>query len=230
MGHNLLLLFLVAPLLFQYSQSATMVVDGVSELKSTHLLIGDSVIFQHKYRHYSLYIFKSQEAFTLCNFTQATLLRDPKSTTSYTWHSSRPGFFYFSFQNGSNEECLQGHKFAFKVSQNPPDGGLPPPPGTHPASGAIAISSPAQPSSREGPPPSPAPALSITTAISPMGPPYNIPIITSNPAVPLPTGEVDTATIRPLPTSGHCHSQQVVEFSAALRALSCVNLLLLAVV
>lgn len=30
-----------------------------------------------------------------------------------------------------------------------------------------------------------------------------IPFINSNPAVPLPTGEVDSATIRPLPASGH---------------------------
>ena len=38
-----------------------------------------------------------------------------------------------------------------------------------------------------------------------------IPFINSNPAVPLPTGEIDSATIRPLPTSGH--HQPVYSFS-----------------
>lgn len=37
-----------------------------------------------------------------------------------------------------------------------------------------------------------------------------IPFISSNPAVPLPTGEVDSATIRPLPTSDH---QKVVSLT-----------------
>uniref|UniRef100_A0A2P2QB72 Uncharacterized protein n=1 Tax=Rhizophora mucronata TaxID=61149 RepID=A0A2P2QB72_RHIMU len=33
-----------------------------------------------------------------------------------------------------------------------------------------------------------------------------MPFINSNPAVPLPTGETDSATVRPLPTSGQ-HQQ-----------------------
>ncbi|GFY96470.1 cupredoxin superfamily protein [Actinidia rufa] len=52
-----------------------------------------------------------------------------------------------------------------------------------------------------------------------------IPFINSNPAVPLPTGEVDSATIRPLPTSGH--RGQVVGLFAVQMALCFVVLLLL---
>lgn len=55
-----------------------------------------------------------------------------------------------------------------------------------------------------GPAPSPSAASSPLTAVPLV--PYKgegMPFINSNPAVPLPTGEVDSATIRPLPTSGH---------------------------
>jgi hypothetical protein len=41
-----------------------------------------------------------------------------------------------------------------------------------------------------------------------------MPFINSNPAVPLPTGEVDSATIRPLPTSGQ--GGQACKFLVAL--------------
>ncbi|KAK4429521.1 hypothetical protein Salat_1252700 [Sesamum alatum] len=240
-----LLMFLfsvVALLLFQFSQSATVVVvDGVSEWKNPQLQVGDSVLFQHKY-HYNLYIFKNQKAFTLCNFTQATLLTNPNST-SYTWHTSRPGFFYFSFNNGSNKACLEGQKLAVKVSSlsSPPPQSqasspelppqMPAPPPT--SGGGIVASSPAFPwpfQPREGgSSPSPAPSLSAAAA-SPDGPDKDgIPFINSNPTVPLPTGEVDSATIRPLPTSGYRHSQQMqmVGFSGVERALYCAILLIL---
>lgn len=51
--------------------------------------------------------------------------------------------------------------------------------------------------------PAPGPGLSDREGIP-------IPFISSNPAVPLPTGEVDSATIRPLPTSDH---QKVVSLT-----------------
>lgn len=40
-----------------------------------------------------------------------------------------------------------------------------------------------------------------------------IPFINSNPAVPLPTGEVDSATIRPFPTSAHGGRQVYMHFA-----------------
>ncbi|GFP86908.1 g-box-binding factor 4 [Phtheirospermum japonicum] len=214
--------------------SATFVVDGVIEWKNPQVQIGDSVIFQHKY-HYSLYIFQNKNAFNLCNFTQSTLLTKPNST-SYTWHTSRPGFFYFSFNNGSNGACLQGQKLSVEVSAAAPpinQAAAPPvaaeaPP---PSSGGTVASSPAFPwpfRPRESASPGPAPGSSLTAA-GPMAPEKEgVPFINSSPAVPLPTGEVDSATFRPSPTSsGHQLSKQVVGFYGDERGLSCVMLLLI---
>lgn len=41
-----------------------------------------------------------------------------------------------------------------------------------------------------------------------------IPFINSNPAVPLPTGEVDSATIRPFPTSAHGGRQVYMHYAS----------------
>ncbi|KAI3460474.1 hypothetical protein Pfo_017137 [Paulownia fortunei] len=231
---SIFLFSLVTLLPFLLSESTTVVVDGVSEWKNPQVQMGDSVIFQHIF-HYNLYIFQNQKAFSLCNFTRATLLTQPNST-SYTWHTSRPGFFYFSFNNGSNKACLEGQKLAVKVSSPPPQDHATSPElspqvaAPPPFSGGVVASSPTFPwpfQPREIASPSPAPSLSLP-ATSPMAPDRDgIPFINSNPAVPLPTGEVDSATIRPLPASGHQHSKQVVGFSAVQIALSCTTLLLL---
>ncbi|CAK9134697.1 unnamed protein product [Ilex paraguariensis] len=220
-------------LLFQFSHSATLVVDGVSAWRNPIVQVGDSVIFQHKY-HYNLYIFQHKNTFNLCNFTQATLLSKPNST-SFTWNPSRPGFFYFSFYNGSAKPCQEGHKFSVKVSlSSPPENSaaspeLPPMAAPPVSSGGSVSSSPAYPwpfRSRELTSPSPAPSA-ILPAMSPMVPDKgdSIPFIDSNPAVPLPTGEVDSTTIRPLPTSGH--EEQVVGLVTVHRALCCVVFLAL---
>ncbi|XP_060171284.1 uncharacterized protein LOC132602455 [Lycium barbarum] len=190
--------FILESIVFQVSQSATLVVDGVSEWRNSTVQIGDAIIFQHKYQ-YNLYIFQNQNAFTLCNFTEATLLTKSKS---YTWHPSRPGFFYFSFNNGTNTSCLHGRKLAIKVKEqfsSPEISPVAAPPlisGN--ASSSPAYTWPLQP--RE----------TISPANSPMVG-YDIPFINSNPAVPLPTGEVDSATVHHFPTSGH-HDIQVLSF------------------
>ncbi|XP_052189163.1 uclacyanin-3 [Diospyros lotus] len=215
-----LFLFSLLSLPFQISDSATVLVDGVSEWGNPIVHIGDSIIFKHKY-DYKLYIFQNKEAFNLCNFTQATLLTKPNST-SFTWHPSRPGFFYFSFNNGSLKECHDGHKLAIEVTSAPPESpATSPDPAQGPSSGGVVSSSPAypwpfQPHGSESPSPSPS---AVLPAASPSLPDKGggIPFINSNPAVPLPTGEVDSATIRPLPTSGH--GRQVVGFSALQMAL-----------
>ncbi|KAL3840109.1 hypothetical protein ACJIZ3_024700 [Penstemon smallii] len=238
MGSSSMLMFIFSFNLFllQLSESAVVVVDGVSEWRNPQVQIGDSVIFQHK-DNYILYIFQNKNAFILCNFTQATVLTKPNST-SYTWHTSRPGLFYFSFNNGSNKACLDGQKLAVKVTLPPPQNHaispeLPPPMEAPPrSSGGTVASSPAFPwpfQPRESASPSPAPGLAFT-AMGPAGPDKEgIPFINSNPAVPLPTGEVDSATIRPVPTSGssHGYSQQVVMFSAVQIALSSVVFLVM---
>jgi hypothetical protein len=50
-----------------------------------------------------------------------------------------------------------------------------------------------------------------------------IPFINSNPAVPLPTGEIDSATIRPLPTSGHHKLVYTVHLSFYVYLLPCFD-------
>ncbi|XP_054786302.1 early nodulin-like protein 3 [Prosopis cineraria] len=200
-------LLLLLHLFFQFCYCATILVDGASEWKNPTVHIGDSIIFKHK-QHYNLYIFKNQKAFDLCNFTQATLLTKSHAT-SYTWHPSRPGPFYFTFNDGSFKACQASLKLAIKVSPAmPPELSPTGAPSLAPAPGGSVSSSPAFPwpfRPRQADSPGPAPAAS-STATFPLVPNKgggsNMPFINSNPAVPLPTGEVDSATIRPLPTSG----------------------------
>lgn len=226
----------------QLSQcSSTILVDGVSEWNDPSVHVGDSVIFKHKY-HYELYIFQSERAFNLCNFTQATLLTKPNST--YTWHPSRPGYFYFSFNNGSVKTCQLGlgsEKLAIKVSpalapnknshispQHPPTASPP-----EPASGGGVVSaSPAYPwpfGPKEAASPTPEPAARSPGIMPSLVPDKGggIPFINSNPAVPLPTGEVDSATIRPLPISAHGGRQAMVGRFAAHMVVFCMALLML---
>ncbi|XP_040995859.1 uclacyanin-3 [Juglans microcarpa x Juglans regia] len=229
-------IFLVCSLL-QPSHSIKILVDGVSKWKNPTVHIGDSIIFKHKY-HYNLYIFQNRRAFNVCNFTQATLLNKSNST-SYTWQPSRPGFFYFTFNNGSFKACQASEKLAIKVSTPPPESSIMPPEvpplsAPAPSSGGVVSSSPLSPTfpwpfqPHQAATPTPAP-----TASSPLNVPSTVPdkgggmpFINSNPAVPLPTGEVDSATIRPLPTSGHGGKVMVGLFAVQM-ALSCVVFLML---
>ncbi|XP_050269384.1 early nodulin-55-2 [Quercus robur] len=224
---SMLIIFFLSlfALILQPSHSTTILVDGVSEWKNPAVHIGDSIIF--KRNHYNLYIFKNQRAFNLCNFTQATLLSKLNST-SYTWHPSRPGFFYFTFNNGTLKTCEASEKYAVKVTQSSTNLGPSPAPAPAPSSGRVVSSSPAfswpfHP--RQADSPSPAPSGSSSSIVPDKG--GGIPFINSNPAVPLPTGEVDSATIRPIPTSAHEGRQVMVGPFAVEMALLCVALLML---
>nr|AFK48940.1 unknown [Lotus japonicus] len=229
--------------LFKLSHSTTIVVDGFSEWKNPTVHIGDSIIFKHKQNH-SLYIFKNQNAFNICNLTQATFLTNP-TTTSYTWHPSRTGFFYFTFNNGSLKTCQNSQKLAIKVSSAaaaPPQGSEVTPEPTPvvttpaPSSGRDVPSSPSFPwpfrPHQAAASPGPAPAASSPAETVPLVPgkggstSTSMPFINSNPAVPLPTGEVDSATIRPLPTSGHQGQVMIGSFGFHI-AVSTMALLLL---
>ncbi|KAJ9567842.1 hypothetical protein OSB04_003808 [Centaurea solstitialis] len=213
-------------LLQQFTHSATLVVDGVSQWKNPTVQVGDSIIFRHKHS-YNLYIFKNRRAFNLCNFTEATLLTP--STPTFTWHPSRLGSFYFAFKNGSAKACDDGQKLAIQVSETstgspplpqppvvaPTSGGhgivssTPPPSGGDGGGGDIVSSSPSYPwpnRPQELTSPSPSPM----NAIFPRKGATSSPFINSNPAVPLPTGEVDSATIRPSPTSNNNRLHQVI--------------------
>ncbi|KAK4280221.1 hypothetical protein QN277_011869 [Acacia crassicarpa] len=203
-----LLPILLLPLFFQCCFCATILVDGASEWKNPTVHIGDSIIFKHR-QHYNLYIFKNQKAFDLCNFTQATLLTKSHAS-SYTWHPSRPGSFYFTFNDGSFKACQASPKLDIKVSPAvPPELSPKGSPTQAPASGGEPVSSspafpwPFRPRQADSPGPAPVGSSTATFPLVPTkGGGNGMPFINSNPAVPLPTGEVDSATIRPLPTSG----------------------------
>ncbi|XP_068661865.1 early nodulin-like protein 18 isoform X3 [Aristolochia californica] len=212
--------------------SKTVVVDGLAEWTNPTVHVGDSLIFKHK-GPYNLHIFRNKRAFDLCNFSQSTLLNsDSANSDSFTWHPSRPGYYYFSYNNGTSAgACQQGEKVAARVLRKPPEEEINPslspspseaPP---PSAGGIFRSSPALPWRKLAPPAS-APAVSPVAA--PVARPDSgggIPFITSNPAVPLPTGETDAATIRPLPTSGAVehHAQVLKSFQAYLGILLLVS-------
>ncbi|KAG4910620.1 hypothetical protein JHK82_056640 [Glycine max] len=229
MHFPILFLFLL-PSLFKLSHSTTILVDGSSEWKSPTVSIGDSIIFKHK-QHYNLYIFKNEKAFKLCNITQATLLSNP-----YTWHPSRPGFFYFTFHNGSLKACQDSQKLAIEVASSAMAPEHSPVATPAPSSGGEVPSSPSFPwpfrPGQEASSPGPAPQAQAQAG-SPVTIPLvpdkggGMPFINSNPAVPLPTGEVDSATIRPLPiTSGHQEQVMIGSFGLHI-ALHTMALLLL---
>ncbi|XP_020236314.1 uncharacterized protein LOC109815906 [Cajanus cajan] len=217
--------FTLLPLLFLFHSShcTTILVDGSSEWKNPTVHIGDSIIFKHK-QHYNIYIFKNQKAFDLCNFTQATLLTNP-NTASYTWHPSRHGFFYFSFNDGSFKAC-QGtsQKLAIKVTSlvaaTPHASAMPPELSAAPFSGQVPSSSPFYPLQAGSPSPS------VTDPLAPYKS-GSLPFITSNPAVPLPTDEVDSAAIHPLPTSSAHQGQVMIGSFGLLIGVLTITLLLL---
>ncbi|XP_039015667.1 uncharacterized protein LOC120146069 [Hibiscus syriacus] len=202
------------------SQSATIMVDGVSHWENPTVHVGDSLIFKHKYE-YKLYIFQNKNAFNLCNFTQASLLTKHNST-SYEWHPSRPGIFYFTFNNGSLKTCRGSQRLSIKVHPATISPELPAEGAPAPTSGGTVVSSlshaypwPFRPRQAVSPAPSAASPVAVPSLVPDKGGDESVPFISSNPAVPLPTGEVDSTTIRPLPTSG----QAVVGILTAPMAL-----------
>ncbi|RAL46972.1 hypothetical protein DM860_017013 [Cuscuta australis] len=200
---SLLLCFVLVSKLSQ-SVSVVVVFNGVSERKnSTVLLVGDTIIF----RHHNVFLFKNQRAFNACNFTLAALLPKSNSKNYTAWHAVRKGFFHFSFSDGSNNTaCLKGQKLAIEVTPSPPGRPAPSPGGSPPFLAGVGIA-PSSPWAR-GKAGSPASApVGAAKNDGPVMVPEEgggqTPFIKSNPAVPLPTGEVDSATICTLPTSGH---------------------------
>ncbi|XP_042493255.1 uncharacterized protein LOC122072889 [Macadamia integrifolia] len=213
---SLLVIFLIVLSLLQPLNSKTIVVDEAAARTNPSVHIGDSLSFKYE-NGYNLYIFQDRKAFSLCNFTQATLLSKPNST-SFMWNPSRSGFFYFSynFNNGSHKACKEGEKLAIKVTPPPatdkwalsPE--LSPEAAPTPVSGGIVPSTPAfrwpfRRHQHQGSSPSPAPSAipqpKIPSIVPDTGGGY--PFINSNPAMPLPTGQPESTTGHPLPTSGH---------------------------
>ncbi|KAG9444277.1 hypothetical protein H6P81_015617 [Aristolochia fimbriata] len=193
----------------------------MTEWKNPTVHVGDTLIFKHKKGPYNhLHIFRNKRAFDLCNFSQSVLLNDDGANSdSFTWHPWKPGYFYFSYNNGTSAgACREGEKVTVRVTRRQPEADTSPSPSPSseeappPSAGGSFRSSPALPwrklvPSANAPGASPPAAAPVARPDSGGG----IPFITSNPAVPLPTGETDAATIRPLPTSGAVrHHSQVL--------------------
>ncbi|XP_010537271.1 PREDICTED: uncharacterized protein LOC104812035 isoform X2 [Tarenaya hassleriana] len=197
------LLFFVFSLFPRPSLSSTFLVDGVSVWKNPTAHVGDSVVFRNKFG-YGLYIFRSKDAFSVCNFSRATILTNPNST-SFTWHPSRPGFYYFTFANTTSalKTCQLSQKLTVHVITA---AASPPATAPEPVSGGEISSSPSYPwplgpregSSAYSPGPSPAEITAVTVPEK-----GGMPFINSNPAVPLPTGEVDSASVNPFTSSAN---------------------------
>ncbi|XP_019442061.1 PREDICTED: leucine-rich repeat extensin-like protein 5 isoform X4 [Lupinus angustifolius] len=162
------------------------------------------------------------------------------------WHPSRLGYFFFTFNNGSFKACQGSQKLAIKVrtssSSSSSEEASPPAPQPQgsanapmesalgPSSGGEVSSSPTFPwPFRPGQAPAQSPSGTVPLVPEKSGGSNGMPFINSNPAVPLPTGEVDSATIRPLPTSSALQGQIVMNgpFGFHIVVHSIVTLLLL---
>ncbi|KAH1151744.1 hypothetical protein GYH30_045305 [Glycine max] len=148
------------------------------------------------------------------------------------WHPSRPGFFYFSFNDGSLKACQASQKLAIKVitsvaaAATPHASAMPP----APFSGEVSPS-PLYPWHYNNPlhaaSPGPSPSASVTAPMVPYKS-SSMPFISSNPAVPLPTDEVDSASsIHPLPTSSGHELQVMIGSFGLLIVVHTITLLLL---
>ncbi|CAH8389957.1 unnamed protein product [Eruca vesicaria subsp. sativa] len=226
----LFFLFCFLSFFFRPSLSASFLVDGVSVWKTPVVHVGDSVIFRHKYGN-DLYIFRTKDAFNVCDFTQATLLTKSNST-SFTWYPSRPGSYYFSFTNNTSlpKTCqkltVQVILAAASSPSQPPTPAIAPVPVSE---GGEVSSSPSYPwplGPREGSALSPGPSPSEITSVTVPGK-DGVPFINSNPAVPLPTGEVDSTSINPLPTSTNSAHHQVMMTVTVELVVCCVAMFLL---
>ncbi|KAL9243695.1 hypothetical protein vseg_017552 [Gypsophila vaccaria] len=200
----------------QRSHCATVVVDGFTQWSNPKASIGDTIIFKHK-NAYNLYIFRNKESYSACNFTQATPLSSPNSST-YTWRPSRPGNFYFSFYNGTAKPCQDGQKLAVAIASNPKSSSTANPPEIAASPGYPWPNQPREKAVGDTADGGGSPAL------SPEKVPGSVPFINSNPAVPLPTGEVDSATISPLTTPPNLSSKgvKVSRMIKGILILSCV--------
>lgn len=137
------------------------------------------------------------------------------------WQPARPGYYYFSTRDSSGRRCEKGEKLLVRVITPDPSTGFPPtavapfPIALPPTAGGD-LPSHGWPMSSPSSTPTPAPEAASPSFSGPLEPrnahaPTNgpmpdsgggIPFISSNPAVPLPSEETDSATILPLPSPG----------------------------
>ncbi|MQL85194.1 hypothetical protein Taro_017715 [Colocasia esculenta] len=204
----------------------TLVLDGAAQPELPTLRVGDSIIFK-QVDGYDLYMFRSKRASDLCLLARASqlLLRSSRGNPSshFTWHPSSPGQYYFSYKNSSLAICEASMRVQVTVvpasAHSPtPSGPSPlpaPPPTPGNDAGDFFPSLPHARSAATSPKPSPGGSHALpgdgrvpSSAAAPSAPfagsgGGGLPFISSNPALPLPTGEADSATTsRPLPVTG----------------------------
>ncbi|CAA6660541.1 unnamed protein product [Spirodela intermedia] len=203
------LLVVVQFLYFRPSWARTVVVDELARWERPVLHVGDSVVFR-AVELSDVYMFHSRRAYKFCILSQASLLHSTAGGAPSTSHfrnsllcdsGTRPG-------RGTTTRARQRDTRLLRHARaNPPDGtatlagavthrrrrrrGLPPVPAPRPPF------HPFQPSPGASAPP-PATAPSASTAGSDGG----IAFISSNPAIPLPTGALDSTAARPPPDAG----------------------------
>ncbi|PKU70688.1 uncharacterized protein LOC110108692 [Dendrobium catenatum] len=220
MGTPLLLVLLTLLLSFTTSPAATetLVLDDLANRRIVTLLIGDSLLFKRRDLH-NLYLFHNRRALDLCNFADASIVFHGKSTES-KWTPPLPGRYYFSIKDESATSCERGEKLLVRViSQELISPALSPEVAPPPTAGGDLPSSPSRgwwasgglaPPPRLAPESSPLePSKGTPSTAPPPENPEGMPFISSNPVIPMPTGETDTAALRPLPTPSQAASQVV---------------------
>ncbi|KAK8934739.1 hypothetical protein KSP39_PZI014594 [Platanthera zijinensis] len=177
--------------------------DDLTGRRSIILSIGDSILFKRSDHLQNVYLFRSQKAFDLCNFADAYLIFPIRSAQIKWTPAPWPSQYYFSTKNESAQICKKGENVLLIRVILPPSIENAPPPtagGDLPSSTsgvwwASAGKTPPPSLAPEASPGVPSEGDSSSPAEQHSG--EGIPFINSNPAVPLPTGETDTAALRP---------------------------------
>ncbi|XP_073013335.1 uncharacterized protein [Typha latifolia] len=188
---HLLILTLLSFALQLSTASDTIVVDSLAEWRNPIFYVGDTIVFKNGHLQ-NLYLFHNERAFDRCNFAQATLLYEGKSMpTHFTWHPTLAGYYHLSTKDTSRS-CENGEKVTLLAINPELLLGFSPLTAPPPTSGGklpfVPSSAPLSFYPATGPTPSAAPSWDSNGDMT----------ITSNPAIPLPTGTSDTATILPL--------------------------------
>ncbi|XP_020573700.1 uncharacterized protein LOC110020069 [Phalaenopsis equestris] len=217
---GLLLILLLLSFTTPPAAADTVVLDDIADRRTVTIQIGDSLLFKSRDLQ-NLYLFHNGRALDLCNFADASLVYHGKST-QFKWTPPQPGRYYFSIKDEFATSCEKGEKLLVRVLFHelispalspevapPPTAGGDLPSTPHRgwwAAAPLSLAPEASPLE---------PGVGSATATPPPEAGEGMPFISSNPVIPLPTGETDTAALRPLlPPSQGAH--QVVGQAASL--------------
>jgi hypothetical protein len=91
--------------------------DYVTWASSQRVIVGDVLVFRYPPEYHNVYSLPSEEAFSSCNYYEATQL-DPGTTGTYYWIAHEAGVYYFAcFKSleGLGSHCELGQKLAVAV-------------------------------------------------------------------------------------------------------------------